>query len=66
MCPGIKIGYGLERMITFHWFVDLNPPSGGAYGQIICVGLEEIRVVAKNYIEFLEIIIKSFEENESM
>ena len=28
---------------TFHWFVDLNPPSGGVYGQIICVGLEEIR-----------------------
>ena len=51
---------------TFHWFVDLKPPSGGTYGQIICVGLEEIRVVAKSYIEFLEIIIKSFQEDEFM
>ena len=49
---------------TFYWFVDLNPPENGVYGQIICAGFEEIKVVANNYMEFLEIIIKSFPKND--
>lgn len=48
----------------FYWFVDLNPPEKGVYGQIICAGPKEIKVVANNYIEFLEVIIKSFPKND--
>lgn len=49
---------------TFYWFVDMNPPPGGTYGQIICVGFEEARVVASGYVGFLDIIIKSFPEDD--
>jgi len=48
----------------FYWFVDLNPPEKGVYGQIICAGPKEIKVVANNYIEFLEVIIKSFPKDD--